>query len=81
MIIHVVKPGETLFSISEEYNLSGEYIQNINQLPNPNNLVVGQTIIIARPNIVHVVKHGDDLWSISKTYNVSVTTLLRTILI
>lgn len=77
MIIHVVKPGETLFSISEEYNLSGEYIQNINQLPNPNNLVVGQTIIIARPNIVHVVKHGDDLWSISKTYNVSVTTLLR----
>lgn len=77
MIIHVVKPGETLFYISEEYNLSGEYIQNINQLPNPNNLVVGQTIIIARPNIVHVVKHGDDLWSISKTYNVSVTTLLR----
>ncbi|MCI8342020.1 MAG: LysM peptidoglycan-binding domain-containing protein [Firmicutes bacterium] len=77
MTIHVVKAGETLFSIGREYNMSATYIQNINQLPNPNNLVVGQAIIIAKPAVSYVAKSGDDLWGISQRYGVSLTVILR----
>ncbi|HCT65438.1 MAG TPA: glycoside hydrolase [Lachnospiraceae bacterium] len=77
MQIHVVKSQETLFSIAQTYGLSTQYLQNINQLPNPNNLVIGQTIIILYPEVSHTVKQGDTLASIANQYNVTVIRLLR----
>ncbi len=46
MIIYVVKQGDTLYSIADLYGLSYNELQGINQLPNPENLVIGQTIVI-----------------------------------
>ncbi|MDE6182484.1 MAG: LysM peptidoglycan-binding domain-containing protein [Eubacteriales bacterium] len=46
MQIVVVKQGDTIYSIAEEYNISAENLINSNKLQNPNNLVVGQTIVI-----------------------------------
>ena len=77
MIIHTVQKGETLNSIGRQYNLTAEYIQNINQLPNPENLVVGQNILILFPKILHTVKYGDTLYSISRQYNIQVNTILK----
>jgi Predicted glycosyl hydrolase len=77
MQIHVVKSQETLFSIAQTYGLSTQYLQNINQLPNPDNLVIGQTIIILYPEVSHTVKQGDTLASIANQYNVTVIRLLR----
>ena len=46
MKIVVVKNGDTIFSISRENNISPEFLINSNKLKNPDNLVVGQTIVI-----------------------------------
>lgn len=77
MQIHVVKPGDTLFSISQTYGLSIQYLQNTNQLPNPNNLAIGQTILILYPEISHIVMQGDTLTSIANQYGVTTIRLFR----
>lgn len=77
MQIHVVKSGDTLSSIAQNYGLSIQYLQNINQLPNPNNLVVGQTILIIYPEISHTVMQGDTLTSIANQYGVTTIRLFR----
>lgn len=77
MIIHVVKPGENIYSISRMYNVSPLKIIKDNQLKYPNNLVVGQDLVILFPNQVHVVQPTDTLIYIAKLYNTSVVTLLQ----
>ncbi|MGE4213663.1 MAG: glycosyl hydrolase family 18 protein [Anaerotignaceae bacterium] len=77
MQIHVVKSGDTLTSISQSYGLSVQYLQTLNQLPNPNNLVIGQTILIIYPEISHTVIQGDTLTSIANQYGVTVIRLFR----
>lgn len=46
MYEHVVKPGDTLWAISEDYRVPLETIVNVNQIANPNLIFVGQRIII-----------------------------------
>lgn len=46
MIIHVVRPGENLYSISILYDTSPEKIIRDNELNDPNSLVIGQTLVI-----------------------------------
>ncbi len=77
MIIHVVQPGETISSIAELYRLPEDRIILENALTNPDNLVVGQTIVIVYPLIVHTVQEGDTLEDIAKLYQVPLMQLLR----
>ncbi|WP_339145633.1 MULTISPECIES: L,D-transpeptidase family protein [unclassified Sutcliffiella] len=46
MAIHIVKPGETLSSISKDYRRTLAEVLAVNRLPNPNIIVPGQQIII-----------------------------------
>lgn len=46
MVIHVVKSGENLYSISKIYNTTPEKIIKDNELKEPNRLVIGQTLVI-----------------------------------
>ena len=43
---HVVKPGETLTSIAKEHNTTVKKLVEINQLTNPNHIIVGQVIFL-----------------------------------
>ena len=52
MLIHVVEQGETINSIAEKYNTSAQLIIYNNEIQNPNNLVVGQTIVILFPQVL-----------------------------
>jgi len=45
-IVHVVKPGDTLFWIAQKYDVSPETIIEENSLTNPDDLAVGQELII-----------------------------------
>lgn len=46
MIIYTVKPGDRLVQLAAEFQVSPESIIEANGLPNPNNLLTGQSLII-----------------------------------
>lgn len=77
MIIHVVESGETLYSISTKYNTTIQMLIKANGLSRPDNLAVGQALIIAIPNVVHTIKEDDTWESIEEEYNTSIMELLR----
>ncbi len=76
MIIHVVKQGESIYSIASKYKVSPEKLIADNELPNPNNLVIGQTIVILQSMRTHSVQRGESLFIIAKKYGISVQDIL-----
>lgn len=77
MVIHVVRPGDDLYSIAQSYGLPVSQIVNDNQLPDPTRLVVGQTIVVRFPQQVHTVRSGQTVDSIARQYGISVRQLWR----
>lgn len=57
MIIHVVKPGETLFSIANMYGVSPWSISSRNKLVSEA-LVPGQTLVVLKPELLTTVRPG-----------------------
>lgn len=76
MIIHVVKPGETLFSIANIYNVGPDELARQNKLT-ATALVPGQTIVILKPTQFTTVSSGDSLFSIARANGMDVNALLR----
>ncbi|RKD31739.1 LysM peptidoglycan-binding domain-containing protein [Lacrimispora algidixylanolytica] len=77
MTIHVVQSGETIKSISEQYKIPVDRLILENGIRNPDNLAIGQTIVIIQPEILYTVQAGDTLESIAKQHNVSPIEILR----
>lgn len=77
MEIHVVKKGDSLYSIALQYGVSLSQLMADNQLPDPNRLAVGQTIVVRFPAAVYTVQPGDTLESIAKANDTTVRALLR----
>ncbi len=75
MQIHVVQPGNTLWSIAQNYQSSINQIVLVNGLDHPDALVVGQALVIPEPSREHIVQPGDTLWGIANRYGVSVQQL------
>ncbi|QPA30969.1 LysM peptidoglycan-binding domain-containing protein [Thermaerobacillus caldiproteolyticus] len=75
MQIHVVQRGQTLTGIAQAYNTNPEEIIRANELPNPNNLVIGQAIVIPIVGRFYWVQRGDSLWSISRKFSIPVQRL------
>ncbi|MHC1693875.1 MAG: glycoside hydrolase family 18 protein [Eubacteriales bacterium] len=76
MIIHVVQPGDSVYSISQQYNVPQGKIISENGLINPGNLVVGQTLVINRGQITHTVEQGQSLYTIARMYGLPVGDIL-----
>jgi len=77
MIIHTIQQGETIFSIANKYKVPPSQIISDNELKNPDNITVGQTIVILYPDIVHIVQPNQTLSSIALEYDTSVIRLLQ----
>lgn len=77
MTIHVVQPGETITSIANQYDVTPERLITDNELPNPENLVVGQSIVVQHAEIIHTVEEGDSLYNIAETYGVTPNQILQ----
>lgn len=71
MTIHTVKAGDTIESIAQQYGISSERIIIENELPNPQDLVIGQNIGIRIPDVVHTVVEGNTVFSIAEQYKVT----------
>lgn len=73
IVLHNVKPKETLFSITMKYFIGGEYqkkVAEFNGIIDPSlDIKAGMNIKIPDPQIrYHKVKNGDTLFSITKQY-------------
>ncbi len=77
MRIHVVRRGESIYSIARQYNVSPQKIISDNELTTPNQLVIGQTLVILEGERRHVVTSGQSLYSIAAIYRVSVNEILE----
>ena len=77
MTIHVVKPGETLFSVAAQYALAPTLLAGINGLRADAQLVVGQTLLVREPAVVHTVVPGDTVYSIARRYGTTAEALYR----
>lgn len=77
MVIHVVRPGDSMYSIARQYSVPISQLLNDNQLPDPSRLVVGQTIVVRFPQQVHTVQAGQTLSSIAQMYGLTVRQLQR----
>lgn len=87
-IIYIVKPNDTLYSISKQYNIPINEIKSFNNITS-DKLSVGQiikipeSVSIVTPNEeeiineegVYVVQKGDTLYSIAKKFNTTVDNL------
>lgn len=76
MFIHVVQSGEVLWKVADYYKVDINSIIEANYLPDPANLLVGQSLLIPTQNYTYVVKPGDTAWKIAASFGVSVQDLL-----
>lgn len=77
MTIYVIEPGDTIESIAAEFGVSADRLVIENGIPNPENLVVGQSIIIRFPNTVYQIQAGDTLFSIASNFGVEPLQILQ----
>lgn len=82
----IIKWGDTLSGIAREYNTSYQYLAQINNIPNPNLIYAGNSLLvpIISHNIIndashrlYIVKYGDTLSEIAYEYGVTVEDLVR----
>ena len=77
MDIHVVQPGDSMYQLAQQYGVPMERLLQDNQLPNPSQLVVGQTIVVQYPELTHTIRAGDSLYSIAQMHSTTAVQLLR----
>jgi LysM repeat protein len=73
-LVHTLKKGETLYSISRQYQVPAELIMSHNGIANPDRLQAGQKIKI--PGI-YTVQKGDTLYAIARKFGVTADELAR----
>lgn len=64
---YTIKPGDTLYKISQKFDISTSILADVNKITNIYNLTIGSTIMIPK---IYKVQSGDTLYQIS--YNLGV---------
>ncbi|RQW21363.1 LysM peptidoglycan-binding domain-containing protein [Bacillus sp. C1-1] len=77
MQIHVVQQGESLYGISQAYNTTAEALITANELDAPNELVVGQALVIPINGRYYFVQPGDTLTLLSYRYGLPVQEIVQ----
>ncbi|TFJ93036.1 glycoside hydrolase family 18 protein [Lentibacillus salicampi] len=77
MQIHVVQQGDTLYNIADTYGTTPTDLIDANEIDAPNNLVVGQTIVIPIVGQFYFVQQGDSLSSIAQQIGMSAEQLAQ----
>ncbi len=75
MVIHVVKAGDSLYSISRRYGVPVAKIASDNEIDITKSLVIGQTIVVMVGTRQHTVRAGESLFSIARQYGTTVAAI------
>ncbi len=75
--IHVVRAGESLWSIAQSYGTTVDVVVQANQIPEPDQLVVGQALVVPIYGHFYTVRAGDSLWSIAQRFQMNYLTLAQ----
>ena len=67
MIIHIVTQGDSIYLLSQRYQVSVDAIVQANELDQPEDLVIGQALVI--PVLNYNVQPGESLYSIAQKLN------------
>lgn len=76
MVIHVVKPGDSIYEIGRIYGVSPDKIIADNEIKDPSKLAIGQTIVVLEANRRHTVAPGESIYSIARRYGTTVQSIL-----
>lgn len=68
---YTVKSGDTLWKISNMYDISIDNLVEINNISNPNLIYVGEVLKISQTD--YIVKSGDTLTAIAQKFNTTVS--------
>ena len=74
--VHIVERGDTLYSISERYNLPIQEIAHLNNLYAPFYLEVGQRLDLPPPT-EYTVQDGDNVYRIARIFDVSLSEITQ----
>lgn len=77
---YVVRPGDTLWAISQRYGTTVSALAQLNHIPNPNLIYPGQVLQIpdsGQEYLLYTVRPGDTLWALSRRYGTTVSTLAQ----
>ncbi len=77
MQIHVVQSGQSLFGISQAYEVPYQSIAQVNEIDPNQSLVVGQVLVIPIQGMYYWVQPGDSLYSIARKFRISPSSLAR----
>lgn len=80
MEIYVVQPGDTLYIIAQRFETTVAALQALNRFPNPDQLVVGQAILIPASSVTplrYTVVRGDTLYLIAQTFGTTVNAIAQ----
>lgn len=77
VIIHVVKSGDTIDRLAQQYGVSTNAIVRANGLENPNRLVIGLALIIPSPYLRYTVRSGDTIDAIARRNGTNVQELMQ----
>lgn len=73
--IHTVLPGDTVYSIAQNYGLPMREVITLNKLVPPYNLNVGDRVQLPPPNN-YTVRNGDTIFSVARMHEVSTNRLV-----
>ncbi len=76
MFIYTVKAGDTISQLSLRFGVPINRIAADNALANPNDLSIGQSLVISSDSIRYVVKEGQTLFSLSQEFEVPLDELI-----
>ena len=78
--LYIVKKGDTLYKIANNYNISVNELKKINNLTS-DTLSIGQQLLVPITEesdyTIYIVKKGDSLYSIAQKYNTTVDSIKK----
>lgn len=75
--IYQIRKGDNLTSISKHFGISLSELIKINDIKNPDLIVIGQKIKIPLQGLQYIVRKGDCLWKIANKFKVSIKSIIK----